>query len=82
MCKITKISLVIFLFFFLFNLIAIFNSIGYLKQNESSIHQSELLNIGGVCKNYESSEKLVKFSYYYCCYYYINRMRWISIVIV
>jgi hypothetical protein len=45
MYKITKILLVIFLIF-LFNFLVIFNGRGYLKQNESSIHQSEILNNG------------------------------------
>ena len=31
----------LFFSFFSFNLTAIFNNIGYLKQNESSIYQSE-----------------------------------------
>jgi hypothetical protein len=40
MCEITKIPLVNFLIFS-FNLTVIFNDIGYLKQKESSIYQSE-----------------------------------------
>jgi hypothetical protein len=61
MCEITKIPLVNFLIFS-FNLTAIFNDMGYLKQNESLIYQSEsFLTLGVPAKITKVQERLVNF---------------------